>query len=523
MTALLDLMVENADVLTMDPSRPRARTIGVLFGQIVGLDEDLDGWQAREYLDAGGACVLPGLIDAHTHLELTGQALRAASITGCASIEDALQVIAEAAAQRPDADWLEIGGYDQAALGRHLTAAELDAASGGRKVWVRHISSHASVVSSAVLDANRSAAAPASGLLEERAQALVRDQRLPYPGTELAQAILAAAEQARAQGITFCMDAGNGGEIGSLSPVDGAAYLALHESGRLPVRMLLMPSADVLHDVRPHPDDGYRRGIDLGLRTGFGSDRLGIAAQKVVLDGGMQVSTARMSAPYGGSAERGVWRGDPDELCGAIVDGHCAGWQMAVHAIGDEAVDLAIRAFTEAQRIRPRPDARHRIEHGGVIRPDQLPALASLGLSVVTQPSFIYDFGDRYADQLGPERAAWLYRGRSLLEHGITAVGSTDRPLPGSPLRAVQALVERRTGSGQLVAPAERISVAEALGMFTVHGAWVAGMERRLGRIAPRQLADFCVLERDPTAVDADGIAEIPVLATAVDGAFHSL
>ncbi len=106
---------------------------------------------------------------------------------------------------------------------------------------------------------------------------------------------MAAAEQARRQGITTCVDAGNGGEVGALSPVDGAAYLATLEAGRLPVRMQLMPSIDVLREMRTNQADGFRRGLDLGMRSGFGSDWLGIAAQKVVLDGGMQVETARMT------------------------------------------------------------------------------------------------------------------------------------------------------------------------------------------------------------------------------------
>jgi predicted amidohydrolase YtcJ len=202
----------------------------------------------------------------------------------------------------------------------------------------------------------------------------------------------------------------------------------------------------------------------------------------------------------------------------AIVDGHVAGWQLAVHAIGDAAVDLAIEAFAKAHSAVPRPDARHRIEHGGAIRPDQLPRLGELGLTVVTQPSFLYDFGDRYADLLGPERTAWLYRGRSLLEHGVRLVGSTDRPLPGSPLRAIQTMVQRHTSSGRVLAPADVITAQEALAAFTVHGAWIARREDRLGRLAVGYLADLCVLAANPLTVDPATIADIAVLGTAIDG-----
>jgi predicted amidohydrolase YtcJ/enoyl-CoA hydratase/carnithine racemase len=517
----LDLVIENADVITMDARRPQARRVGVLHGRIVGLDDEIAGWDSRERIDLAGGCLLPGFIDAHTHLELTGQSLSGIDISGCTGVDAALELIARAAARVPAGDWIDVTGYDHGVLGRQLTAQELDAASGGRKVWVRQISSHASVVSTAVLDTLDPALLVgdrAAGLFKELEQNAVLAQRMPYPVEQVGQLVLLAAEQARREGITTCVDAGNGGEIGSLSALDGAAYLDLVESGRLPVRMMLMPSADVLRELPTHPDDGFRRGLPLGLRSGFGSDLLAIVAQKIVLDGGMQMQTARMSEPYVDSESIGMWREDPELMVHATVEGHRAGWQMALHAIGDAAVDLAIEAFEKAQAAWPRPDARHRIEHGGAIRDDQLTRLAALKVAVVSQPAFLYDFGDRYVAQLGPERASWLYRGRSLLEHGIRLVGSSDRPLPGAPLRAIQTMVTRTTSAGQVVAPDERVDVASAVAAFTVAGAWAIRRADRLGRIVPGYLADFTLLARNPMRVDASEIADIEVLGTVLDG-----
>ncbi|WP_460828914.1 amidohydrolase [Nocardioides hungaricus] len=518
---LLDLVIENADLVTLDERRPHARRIGILHGRIVGLDEQIDGWDAVDRVDLDGACAVPGLIDAHTHLELTGQTLTSLDIGGCATTDAALGAIADAAATLAE-EWVEVTGYDHRVLGRHLTAAELDAASGGRKVWVRQISNHASVVSTAVLAAvapeHRIGPDAARGLFKERDQSAVLAQRMPYAVDEVAELVTRAAEQARREGITLCVDAGNGGEVGALSPVDGAAYQTVLESGRLPVRMQLMPSMDVLRDLPTNAADGFRRGIDLGLRSGFGSDWLGIAAQKVVIDGGMQVETARMSRPYEGTDNVGVWRQPPSEMLDAVVDGHRAGWQMALHAIGDAALDLAIEALEKAQAAWPRPDARHRIEHGGVIRDDQLPRLAALGASVISQPAFLYDYGDGYVRQLGPDRAGWLYRGRSLLDHGIRLVGSSDRPLPGRPLQAIQTLVDRTSNSGRVIAPDERIGLEAALRAFTADAAWVLRREDRLGRLAPGYLADLTMLAESPFRVDPAAIADIAVLGTVVDG-----
>lgn len=280
-----------------------------------------------------------------------------------------------------------------------------------------------------------------------------------------------------------------------------------------------MVAADRLHPVTAHEDDGIPRAIDLGLRTGLGDDWLSVGALKVYTDGGMMARTAALSSPYQGLDTAGQLQEDPELLTRTIVDGHLAGWQLAVHAIGDRAADVAIGALEEAQRLRPRPGARHRIEHAGLIRPDQLPRLAALGATAVVQPNFLRYFGDDYASIMGEERAPWLYRGRGFLEHGIRLVGSSDRPVTdGSPLRAIQFMVERASLSGQLIGPDEGVTVDEALRAYTVDGAWACRWEDSVGSLTPGRRADVVVLGDDPTSVDSSRIGDIEVVATLVDG-----
>jgi hypothetical protein len=222
---------------------------------------------------------------------------------------------------------------------------------------------------------------------------------------------------------------------------------------------------------------------------------------------------------------RGAFDNDPAILRQSIIDGHRAGWQVAAHAIGDAAVDLVLDALDEAERGGPFPARgdtvpRHRIEHGVRIRNDQIGRLARAGMTVVTQPCFIEDFGDPLLQR--HERRSGVgdyFRMRSLMAAGVSVVGSSDRPVAeGPPLKAIQQMVERSTAAGQVFGADECLSPAEALACYTVAGARAAHAEGRFGWLAPSLAADLVVLDDDPTTVDVTRIGAIGVLATVVGG-----
>ncbi|WP_447040414.1 amidohydrolase [Streptomyces sp. DSM 118878] len=518
---MLCTRLTNARFLTMDPDHPVAHDLGIWRGRVAGLDEAVTSLPAREVIDLQGATVLPGFIDAHVHLAWTGLKESTPSIAGRTRVDDVLAVVEKAASatQAPAGAWLNLVGYDQRALGRHLTAAELDRVSHGRKVYILHDSGHGCVVNSAVLDLLPADLPHENGFLAEGAMGAARALRLPYSQQELAEAIGIAARTCLSEGITACAEAGIGGTLFGHSPVELGAYQLAREQGLLPLRTQLMVSAECLRPVAAHEADGIPRAFGLGLRSGFGDDRLSVGALKIYTDGGMMARTAALSGPYEGLGHTGQLQDDPDVLADMIVDGHLAGWQLAVHAIGDRAADIALDALERAQRLRPRPDARHRIEHAGLIRPDQLPRFAQLGVSAVVQPNFLRYFGDDYAAIMGEARAPWLYRGRGFLDHGVPVVGSSDRPVAdGSPLRAVQFMVERASESGEVIGPAEAMTVDEALHAYTVAGAHACHWENSLGTLTPGKRADLAVLGDDPRSVDVSRIGNIEVAATYVDG-----
>jgi hypothetical protein len=529
-----DLLLVNANVLTMDRDRPTASAVAVAGGRIVGLYDGKPDVTAKDVIDLRGMTLIPGFNDAHNHMIGFGLSLTEVDLR-VDSQEELYARVAAKATTTPEGEWIIGSGYDQTRTGAHPNRDALDAVAPNHRVWLKHTSSHMCVVNSLVLadlgidetappvDGGRVAADAAgrpTGLLEERAQELVGNLTRPYPLSTLADAVAAAGRRYLAEGITSVTEAGVGGGWIGQSPVELAAYVAAREQGRLHVRVELMVISDVFHPLGAHPSDGIETGIDLGLRTGFGDDWLRLGPMKIFTDGSLVGRTAAMSAPFEGDpGNTGYLQADADQLTEMIIEAHRAGWRVAAHAIGDRAIDLALDAFADAADQHPRTRPRHRIEHFAAARPDQVARAAKLGVIAVGQGRFATELGDGMLAAVGAARAPWLYRQRSLLDAGLVLPGSSDRPVAsGAPLLGIHDMVNRRTAAGAPFNAAEAITPAEALRAYTWGSAYASKQERAKGAITPGRLADLAVLSEDPTAVSPDRIAGLEVLATFVDG-----
>ena len=529
-----DLLLVNANVLTMDPGRPGASAVAVAGGRIVGIYDGEPDVTAKDVIDLRGLTLIPGFHDAHNHMIGFGLSLTEVDLrTG--SQDELYARVAAKAATTPEGEWVIGSGYDQTRIGAHPHRDALDAIAPNHRVWLKHTSSHMCVVNSLVLadlgigetvpqvDGGRvtvDAAGRPTGLLEERAQELVGNLTHPYPLSTLTDAVNAAGRRYLAEGITSVTEAGVGGGWIGQSPVELAAYVNARDQGRLHVRVELMVISDAFHPLGAHPSDGIETGIDLGLRTGFGDDWLRLGPMKIFTDGSLVGRTAAMSAPFEGDpGNSGYLQAGADQLTEMIVEAHRAGWRVAAHAIGDRAIDLALDAFADAADQYPRVRPRHRIEHFAAARPDQVARAAKLGVVAVGQGRFASELGDGMLAAVGANRAAWLYRQRSLLDAGMVLPGSSDRPVAsGAPLLGIHDMVNRRTGTGAPFNIAEAITAAEALRAYTWGSAYAAKQERIKGSISPGKLADFTVLSEDPTAVAPDRIAGLEVVATFLDG-----
>ena len=362
-----DLLLVNANVLTMDPARPRASAVAVAGGRIVGVGDDTaevaGGARARDVLDLKGATLVPGFHDAHNHMIGFGLSVTEIDLR-VDSLDELYARVAARAAATPAGEWIVGAGYDQTKTGAHPHRDALDRVAPGHRVWLKHTSSHMCAVNSLVLrdlgidadaphvDGGRVAADAAgrpTGLMEERAQELVGDLTRPYPLALLTDAVATAGETYLREGLTSVTEAGVGGGWIGQSPVELAAYVAAREQGRLHVRAELMVISDAFHALTAHPSDGIEIGIDLGLRTGFGDDWLRLGPMKVFTDGSLVGRTAAMSAPYDGDpGNSGYLQADAGHL--AENDHRRAPGRLA----GRRARDRRPRDRPRTRRVRRR-------------------------------------------------------------------------------------------------------------------------------------------------------------------------
>ncbi|MCX5433390.1 amidohydrolase [Streptomyces sp. NBC_00257] len=536
----LDAVFHNGRFATLDPDRPEAHAIGVLGGRIAALDEELAGCTADTVVDLGGAHAVPGFNDAHHHLSLVGKGRREldVSYTAAPTLDALYRAVAERAATLPADAWVLGAGYDQNKTGAHPNAEALDRAAGGRPVWLVHTSHHMAVAGTAAFaragftdlaavpdvpggHVVRDASGRAEGLLQETAMQLVERVLRPEPAAEWTANIAEGARAALAVGLTSVTEPGIGvvDGIGN-GPADLDAYLRVRESGRLGVRMTLMPYITALRDCGVFEPDTTWYGLDLGLRTGFGDEWLRIGPTKMMSDGSLIGRSAAMCCDYHDTpGNSGLLQHEPEQIRRYIVEAHRCGWQIATHAIGDAALDVVLDAYEEAQRLRPRADARHRVEHAAVTSDAQVARIAALGLIPVPQGRFLSEIGDGLLAALGPERSRLAYRMRSFLDAGLVLPGSSDAPVVASdPLLSIHDMVNRTTASGAPIGPHEAVTAREALTAYTIGSAHAVHEEHLKGTLARGMLADFAVLSDDLLGVAPERITRLTVGATVVGG-----
>ena len=539
---MLDVLYINGRFHTQEPSRPVVRSLGVHRGRIVSVDDELDTALFDKVIDLRGAAVVPGFNDAHCHMTHVGEASSQLDVSPntVRSMDSLLSAVAGAAARAGTDEWVIGVGYDPSVLGGvHPTAEQLDSVSRGHPVFLVHVSRHMAVGNTRAFELagypeRRNVPEPeggvvpydkdgrALGLLQETARALLHDHLPVKDAEDVARLIGLGSRELLRHGITSITEPGLGApdHIG-MSRFDLAGFQIAKERGDLGVRATVMPYITTLHPVDDSTVSGHQlRTLDLGLRSGFGDEFLRVGPTKVLSDGSLLGRSAFTCCDYAGdTGNRGLLQFPEPILRDSLIGAHLAGWQLAVHAIGDAALDVVMDIMAEAQRLLPRPNARHRVEHAAVASDSQIVRMADLGLVPVPQGRFVRELGDGARTAVGKSRTPLVYRVRAFLDAGMTIPASTDAPVVDpDPIRNIAALVKRTTHEGEVFSDSERLSVAEAVRAYTVGSAYAVHEETHKGKLIPGHLADFAVLSQDIYTVSVDEIETTEVVGTVVDG-----
>ncbi|HMK85320.1 MAG TPA: amidohydrolase [Steroidobacteraceae bacterium] len=461
---------------------------------------------------------LPGLSDAHLHVEEIGEQLERLDLRGLPK-EQLLAKVAEAARAAPPGGWVLGEGWDEGFWTPAVFPgpAELDAVSAGHPVVLDRIDGHSTWVSSAVLALAgiskdtpdpaggrilRDATQRATGVLVDNAQDLIHPL-IPRPTrADRERRIRAALGQLSRWGLTSAHDASV--DLGGID-----IYRALAKSGELPVRIYVMAAGE---GARAH----Y---LSVGPEIDLGHGMLTVRSFKLFLDGALGSRGAELSQPYADApSEHGLELMSDAELERIVRSARQHGFQVATHAIGDLAVHRALDAFEKAGVTAT---DRFRIEHASIVTDSDLMRFARLGIVASVQPVFVGEYGRWAEARVGPQRARWVLRTRDFLAAGVPVASGSDFPASdsGSPIAALHCLVTRQSAAGQTGWHSEqRLDVDQALRTMTFGPAYAAFQEQDRGSLRVGRYADFTALSASPYEVPPGELRTLSVLATVVGG-----
>jgi predicted amidohydrolase YtcJ len=525
-----DLSLINGKIITIDENESIEEAIAVKFGLIVAVGKDDE---IREYIGEGttvidlkGRTVIPGLIDSHCHMTSTGGSnmltVDLSEESGVYSIADIQARIAEKATKTPKGEWILGVREDDSKLveKRHPTRWDLDAATLDHPVFVSTVGGHFYMVNSKAIEmagVTRETPDPEGGKFERDPETgeltggvheMAMRAFMPegYSGMEPPRDI--AAEGAKqilmagaATGLTCVCDMVARSQI--------RAVLDLKNRGELPIRVRMDITTDLFQELEK-----------LGIYRGLGDDWARITGLKFFFDGAISARTAAVSEPYLHRPNfYGVMATTREVATKTIMDAYEAGYRISAHANGDRAIDMYLNIMEEAQEKYPREDPRNRDIHCTVVNPKIVARIKRLGILPTIFGPYPYYHGDKIIPAFGEKRLEWMFAARSFLDAGVKVTAHSDHSAaPFPPLMGIHALVNRKTKAGRPIGQSQKISVMEALRLYTINAAYQSFDEDKLGSIEVGKYADMVVLGEDILTAPPETIIDTPIDMTIIEG-----
>jgi predicted amidohydrolase YtcJ len=524
-----DLVLINGKIWTVNPAMPEVEAVACRSGRIIALGKTADlrrliGLGTR-VIDLQGKRAVPGFNDAHVHFHDGGRGLASVQLRDARTPEEFRARIQAFAARIPKGRWITEGNWDHEnwTPPRLPTRQLIDAVTPDHPVFINRLDGHMALANSVALKLagiTRETSDPPGGTIvrDEKGEpaGVLKDAAMnavsrviPAPSDdEISEALRAAMKYAAENGVTSVQDV-------SAAPEILAVYQKLLAGGELTVR------------VSGHQPLGqWERLARVGIRAGFGNDKLKVGALKGFADGSLGSTTALFFAPYLDDPKTSGLPSDEmipeSKMLANILGADKAGLQIAVHAIGDKANQQVLNLFAEAVKQNGPRDRRFRIEHAQHLRPEEIKRFASEKIIASMQPYHAIDDGRWAENRIGPERAKGTYAFKSLLDAGaVLAFGSDWFVAPMEPLLGIYGAATRRTLDARRPngwVPEQKISVAEAIKAYTWGSAYASFDEQIKGTIEVGKLADFAVLSDDILSIDPAKIEKTKVVMTIFDG-----
>lgn len=528
----VETILFNGNIINMEASRPRAQALAMAGGRFVavGSNEEILALQGpdTQVIDLEGQTVVPGLADSHMHLVNLGAGMETVDLTSARSQQDLVRLGQEFLANNPQRSWIAGWGFNHDKFTNRAmpTRSDLDQISTGIPILFTRTCGHIAVANSKALELAGIGAHPQqpqggqidvdasgvpTGVLRESAIGLVR-RLAPKPTVADYKRMLALATQhAVSLGLTSVHSDDLAGHFAEVLQ----AYRELVEEDRLPIRVSLQ--------IRLYTPDQLDEFLRVKEQFSFPPHTVDYGPVKVMTDGSLGGRTAALKEPYADDpTTSGVEVLDQETINRILVKAHDLGMQMSGHAIGDRAMEMLLNAFQLALERNPRPDARPRIIHAQITTPEILQRCLDLGVVCDIQPGFLGTDMHIVEQRIGKERMQTTYAWRTMREMGIPTAGGSDCPVETcNPLVGIQQAVTRQDMNGYPEGgwlPQEKLTLQEALELFTLGPAYCSFKEELLGSISVGKLADCVVLDQDPMTVEPQHIAQIRVKATYVGG-----
>ena len=537
-----DLAFVNGRVITVNERDEIAEAVAVVGNRIarVGSNEsitELVGNSTR-VVDLASRALTPGFVENHMHIPNAAANRKwvDCSPEAVSSVDEIVAAVAKRVAKTPPGTWVLGWGFDHHRLKerRYPIRHDLDPVSPNHPVALRQRESMSWTANTAALRRMgiqdetpdppggpmlRDSHGAPLGPMWDNCRAVFIFPAIPKPTLEeLVEGYEWVCQYLNGLGITSADEAAIRGAK------ELQAWQLLRERGKLTARIYLniYPVYGTSWDKNTTAYSIFRS----GLSTGFGDDWLRLGPAVIGIDGGVQGQTAALYEPYSNDPAgiyRGSFRVTPEMAEEFCLEAHRAGFQIAAIPHGDHAISVTLDAIEKAMRAHPRPDARHRLEHAYLWSAESIDRAARLKIIYNGQPPILEVLGEACTvEAWGEKRARFAFPYRALLARGVVCSGGSDMPIVTSdPMLGIDCLVNRRLDprpGGRVLNPDERLSVLEAIRVYTYNGAYAHFEERSKGSIEEGKLADLALLSRDILAVPTEEIRNITVDMTVVDG-----